>query len=199
MAGGITLNGAIQTSLTVSYATPTSHGENIYMYMRYVLGNTTAMAWTMEFMDPDLDTTYYYQPISESATFVVTTPSHSLAAAGNIRYPIPLLEKEKTVRVLFSFTGTAIEGLSAAAACVVTYTTHGLATNDYVSFEAITQADWTVLNRNIYKITKINANSFSIPVDTSGIGVPYNAGVDGGTINTSAALPNLALMFRESK
>lgn len=90
---------------------------------------------------------------------------------------------------------SAIEGMTRAAACVVTWTGHGLATGDYCQMAAITQAGWTALNWTVaapvfHKITRINADSFSIPVDTSGYAGDYNAAVDNGTIS-SGHLPNV--------
>ena len=76
-----------------------------------------------------------------------------------------------------------IAGITKAAAAVVTWTAHGLITGDYVSFSGITQADWTVLNGNSYPITWLSANTFSIPVNTSGIAVAYNT-TDPGTIGS---------------
>jgi len=74
----------------------------------------------------------------------------------------------------------AIAGLSVAAACVVTWVAHGLVTNDVVKFAGITQADWSGLN-GTRAITYIDADSFSVAVDTSGFGTPYDAGTDPGT------------------
>lgn len=75
-----------------------------------------------------------------------------------------------------------IEGMTRAAACVVTWTTHGMTTGDKVTFASIAQASWTALNGNEYAITYINANSFSIAVNTSGYAGDYVPGTDPGTI-----------------
>jgi hypothetical protein len=61
-----------------------------------------------------------------------------------------------------------IPGLSRAAACVVTFVSHGLNSGNTIIFQGITQAGWTPLNAHAYTITRIDADSFSIPVDTSG-------------------------------
>ena len=74
-----------------------------------------------------------------------------------------------------------IEGLSQAAACVVTWTGHNLVSGNEVDIADITQADWLALIAT-HIITKIDADSFSIPVDTSGYGAPYDPGTDPGTI-----------------
>jgi hypothetical protein len=76
----------------------------------------------------------------------------------------------------------AIAGMSRAAACVITWVGHGLATNDFVQIEAITQADWTGANGKIWQITKIDNDSFSIPFNSSAFGTAYNPATDPGTI-----------------
>ena len=74
-----------------------------------------------------------------------------------------------------------IEGLSRAAACVVTLTGHGMTTGDKVTFADIAQADWTALNAE-HTITYVGADSFSIAVDTSGYAGDYVPGTDPGTV-----------------
>lgn len=76
----------------------------------------------------------------------------------------------------------AIAGMSQAAACVITWVGHGLATNDFVQIEAITQADWSGANGKIWQITRINDDSFSIPFNSSAFGTAYDAGTDPGTV-----------------
>ncbi len=91
-------------------------------------------------------------------------------------------------RIKGSYTAAAaqIAGLSRAAACVVTWTGHGMGTGDKVTFADITQADWTALNAE-HTITYIDANSFSIAVDTSGYAGDYVPGTDAGTVVESTA------------
>jgi hypothetical protein len=72
-----------------------------------------------------------------------------------------------------------IAGLSKAAACVVTWTAHGLVSTNKVTFAGITQADWSALNAE-HVITKIGADSFSIPVDSSAFTLPYAPETDPG-------------------
>lgn len=80
-------------------------------------------------------------------------------------------------------TAVAIEGVSRAAACVVTWTGHGLTgANNKVRFAGITQADWTALNGTEQTITVIGVNTFSIAVNTSGYAADYDAGTDPGTV-----------------
>lgn len=78
-------------------------------------------------------------------------------------------------------TAVAIAGLSKAAACVVTWTGHGLVSTDKVTIAGITQAEWSVLNAT-HVITKLTADTFSIPVNTSGYVLAYDPGTDPGTI-----------------
>jgi hypothetical protein len=74
-----------------------------------------------------------------------------------------------------------IEGLTRAAACVVTWTTHGMRSGDKVTFADISQADWTALNGE-HTITYLNANTFSIAVNTSAYAGDYVPATDAGTI-----------------
>jgi len=77
-------------------------------------------------------------------------------------------------------SAVAIEGLSKAAACVVTWVGHGLSAGS-VTISGITQAEWTALNAT-HTITVINNDTFSIAVDTSGYTDAYDAGTDPGVI-----------------
>jgi hypothetical protein len=82
-------------------------------------------------------------------------------------------------------TAIQIEGMTRAASCVVTWTGHGFTaiTGQKVFFAGITQASWTALNGNTYEITYIGANSFSIPVNSSGYAGDYVPASDAGTID----------------
>jgi hypothetical protein len=84
-------------------------------------------------------------------------------------------------RAIRSGAAAAIEDLSKAAACVVTWAGHGLSSGDQVSLRGITQADWVALN-GVHTITRIDNNTFSIPVDTSGFALAYDPGTDPGQI-----------------
>jgi hypothetical protein len=81
-----------------------------------------------------------------------------------------------------------ITGMSRANPLVVSWTAHGLATGDYVSFSGITTpsnaGQWVGLNGNSYPITKLTADTFSIPVDSSGFASAYVDGNDAGLIGT---------------
>lgn len=79
-------------------------------------------------------------------------------------------------------SSVAIAGMSQAAACVITWVGHGLATNDFVQIDAITQADWVGANGKIWQITKINNDSFSIPFNSSAFGTAYDPVTDPGTV-----------------
>ena len=72
-------------------------------------------------------------------------------------------------------TPTGIQGLSQGASCVVTWPNHSLCTGNPVTFSGITQSGWTALNGNNYAITVIDANTFSIPINTSSFS-PYSLG-----------------------
>jgi hypothetical protein len=76
----------------------------------------------------------------------------------------------------------AIEDMSRAAACEITWTNHGLVTGDYVQVNAITQADWVGAKDKIWAITKTGDNTFTIPFNSSGFGTAYDAGTDPGTV-----------------
>jgi len=78
-------------------------------------------------------------------------------------------------------TAAAIAGLSQAAACVVNWVGHGLVNGDKVTIAGITQADWSGLNGE-QTVTRIGDDSISVPVNSSGFAVPYDAGTDPGTI-----------------
>lgn len=77
--------------------------------------------------------------------------------------------------------GAAIEGISKAAAAVVTWTGHGLVNGDEITLAGITQAEWSALNAT-HVVTKIGDDTFSIPVDTSAFAEVYAPSTDPGTI-----------------
>lgn len=81
-------------------------------------------------------------------------------------------------------TAAPIEGLSKAAACVVTWEAHGLISTDKVTLAGITQAEWSALNAE-HVITYIGADSFSILIDTSAYAAVYAPITDPGTISES--------------
>lgn len=138
---------------------------------------------------------------SDASAFVLVNPAtlnvHPVAAAGGTVNAITAafapallaLTDKQMVRVIAAgantLTLTDIEGMTRALACVVTWTTHGLATNDSVQFSGITQTGWTALNGNIYTITKVDNNSFTIPVNTSGYAGDYVPATDPGKIAVS--------------
>lgn len=74
-----------------------------------------------------------------------------------------------------------IAGLSKAAACVVTWTAHGLATGMSVTIAGITQSEWTALN-GTRAVTVITADTFSVAVNSSGYTLDYVPATDPGTI-----------------
>lgn len=80
-----------------------------------------------------------------------------------------------------SAAAAQIEGLTRAAACVVTWTSHPLRTGDKVTFADIAQQDWTALNGE-HVVTYVSGNSFSIAVNTSAYAGDYVPATDAGTI-----------------
>ncbi|MCX8125543.1 MAG: hypothetical protein N3E40_00160, partial [Dehalococcoidia bacterium] len=80
-----------------------------------------------------------------------------------------------------------IEGMTSANPCVVTWTNHGLATGDLVSFSGITQTGWTALNGNSYPVTVLTANTFSIPFNSSGLSA-YLPATDPGKVGHDFSL-----------
>lgn len=87
---------------------------------------------------------------------------------------------DKRVKGDTTAAAAQIAGLSRAAACVVTWNSHGMRTGDKVTLADITQEDWTALNAE-HAITDIDGNSFSIAVNTSGYAGDYVPGTDAGT------------------
>ncbi len=79
-------------------------------------------------------------------------------------------------------TTAAIGGMSTAAACEITWTSHGLVDGDLIMLLGITQADWSGAKDKIWQITKTGDNTFTIPFDSSGFAVAYDAGTDPGTV-----------------
>jgi hypothetical protein len=90
----------------------------------------------------------------------------------------------RIVNVVPSVVGIA--GMSRAAVLVVTWVAHGLATGDHVSFIGITTpnnaGEWIALNGNSYPITKLTADTFSIPVNSAAFTAAYVDGNDAGTV-----------------
>jgi len=106
-----------------------------------------------------------------------------------------------TVNLFLTDQDIPIEGMTRAAACVVTWTAHGLATGAYVQMIEITQAEWTALNWTLatplfHQVTYLSDNTFSIPVNTSGYAADYNATVDPGTISSGKLqdTPNVSIV-----
>ena len=90
---------------------------------------------------------------------------------------------------------TAIQGLSRAAAMVVTWVAHGLVTGDRVSFYGITTpnnaGEWIALNGNSYQITRLTADTFSVPVNSSAFTAAYVDANDLGVIGSDIDLTRM--------
>lgn len=89
------------------------------------------------------------------------------------------LKPAKGAVLTVTIPDVAIADLSRAAACVVSWVGHGMSSGDKVYLSGITQAEWTALNGH-HLVTKINNDSFSIPVNTSAYAVGYVPGTDPG-------------------
>lgn len=74
----------------------------------------------------------------------------------------------------------AIEDLSRANPCVVTWTGHGKSSGDKLIISGITQADWAAALNGTHICTVIDADTVSVPVDTSAIALAYDPGTDPG-------------------
>ena len=73
-----------------------------------------------------------------------------------------------------------ISGASKAAACVITCTGHGFATNDIINIQDV--GGMVEINDASYVITKINDNSFSIPINSTG----FTTYTSSGTASSNA-------------
>jgi parallel beta-helix repeat protein len=118
----------------------------------------------------------YYSVQSSEGEFVLATGLDYFTAIGNHGN-----FGWNSILTWLNLSGLQIEGMTRAAACVVTWTGHGKQTGDRIKFAGITQAGWTALNGNEYTITYIGANTFSIPVNTSGYAGDYVPATDPGT------------------
>jgi hypothetical protein len=76
----------------------------------------------------------------------------------------------------------AIEAMSQANPCVITITSHGLTTNNYIQINAITQADWSGCKDKLWQVIVLDPDTFSIAFNASGFGTAYDAGTDSGTV-----------------
>lgn len=77
----------------------------------------------------------------------------------------------------------SVENATSSTTCRVTSTGHGLVTGDTVHWSTFT-GDWAALNNHRYAITKINADNFTIPVDTSGFTAYNTSPSNGGVFHT---------------
>lgn len=97
---------------------------------------------------------------------------------------------------LYTATNKTISNITQAAAAVVTSTAHGLVTGDIVTFHGV--VGMTQINTLTGVVTRIDANSFSVNINSTGFtaygsggiankisGTTSNAGVIGLTLGTS--------------
>jgi hypothetical protein len=79
-------------------------------------------------------------------------------------------------------TSDTIEDISRANPANVQETGHVKSTGDYMMLTGIEGGDWAALDDKIYKVTKIDANNYTLDgVDTSGFAQAYAAGTNHGT------------------
>lgn len=71
--------------------------------------------------------------------------------------------------------GLTVTAASLAAACSITVVGHGLTTGLTVAASAFAGTDWVGLNGNTYIVTVVDANTFTIPVNTSTF-IAFSAG-----------------------
>lgn len=81
-------------------------------------------------------------------------------------------------------TSGVITGATQANPCVITSVAHGLFSGAIIKISAV--VGMTQLNGNTFIVSVINANSFSINIDSTG----YTAYVSGGSWTTQAAYPS---------
>lgn len=80
-------------------------------------------------------------------------------------------------------TTAAIDGLSKAAACEFTMTSHGKTSGDIIQIgTAITQADWVGLNSKVWPITVTGEHTFTVAFNSSAFETAYDTGTDPGTV-----------------
>ena len=84
---------------------------------------------------------------------------------------------------------TDIEGITRQNPCVVTWTDHPLTSNDYIDIRGITLPSWTALNGK-YQVTVKTADTFTVPVDSSGFTLEYAPSKDVGKIYATSSLPS---------
>lgn len=115
-------------------------------------------------------------------------PSGSWPISSQLNVPANInLKIEKGAVLTVTIPDVPIADLSRAAACVVSWVGHGRSTGDKIYISGITQAEWTALN-GYHLITKINDNSFSIPVNTSAYAAGYVPGTDPGVYSQTVAI-----------
>lgn len=142
-------------------------------YAGFVQWNTSfpAPPWLYEYLYPANCARIQYVMGQLSPYYPLTpifsTPSASYTAMGQapVRYS----------RAMDSAVGPTalVTGISQAVAAVVTATAHGFSSGQTVYLTSVT--GMTQINNQNYVITVINANSFSIPVDSTGF-QPYISG-----------------------
>jgi hypothetical protein len=79
-------------------------------------------------------------------------------------------------------TSDTIEDISRANPAVITETSHTKTTGGYIMLTGIEGGDWAALDDKLYKVTKIDADTYSLDdIDTSGYALAYVAGTNHGS------------------
>lgn len=135
----------------------------------------------------DFDTIPHAVTKIGSTTCTLRVPAGTYSIAAGLVIPTNVtLKPERGALLNVTIPDVNIEGLAKDWPCTVTWTSHGLSTGDKITFSGITQEGWKGLNGCAYTITRINDNSFSIPVATyDNVVFPsaYDAGTDPGNIS----------------
>lgn len=94
-----------------------------------------------------------------------------------------VIESQTNTFEIMSQFSSHVSGATKANPCVITATGHGFSTGDDVGFLSV--GGMTNLNGNGYTVTKIDADSFSIGVDSSAYGTYTSGGT--ASLNTNGA------------
>jgi hypothetical protein len=92
------------------------------------------------------------------------------------------------------YVRTVTAGTNAAAAVFTTSSSHGLTTGMSIYFYDFA-GGWTGLNANVYTVTVLTSNTFSIPVDSTGFGA--FAGSSGGNAHIASTQEQSTFRLRQ--
>jgi len=153
----------------------------------------------------DTDTQVYWKFRRKSTSTILASGKCSKLYGGSTGYVLLSWEDsdldsltagsyEIEICVCFSVSTGSITGATKASPCVITSAGHGLTTGDEVYISGVT--GMTDLNDEIYTITKIDADTFSLDsIDSS----DYDAYISGGTWEKLAGKQTANKYFLESE